>query len=130
MKKKRSHVIMFQPRFARSVENGSKPHTIRKKRKRAIRVSDRLDLREWLGKPYRSKQRKLRAAPCVDVKAIKIWLTRGFIFIRVGREQFTETQMHLLARCDGFTNASEMVDWFTQTHGLPFHGQLIKWLVI
>jgi uncharacterized protein YqfB (UPF0267 family) len=59
-----SRTIMFQPRFARLVESGAKTQTIRVKSKakhpRPLpKPGDFLSLREWEGKPYRSKQRKL-----------------------------------------------------------------------
>lgn len=31
------------------------------------------------------------------------------------------------ARADGFSSWQQMLDWFEETHGLPFEGQLIKW---
>jgi len=33
------------------------------------------------------------------------------------------------AEADGFTGLKEFVDWFDQTHGLPFTGVLIKWRI-
>jgi len=32
-----------------------------------------------------------------------------------------------LAKRDGFANAREMYDWFERTHGLPFHGVVVRW---
>lgn len=30
------------------------------------------------------------------------------------------------AKADGFTDADEMLDWFEEVHGLPFHGVCIR----
>ncbi len=124
-------VMLFMPRFARKVEALQKPHTIRPRRKRPVRVGDLLDLREWLGKPYRSKQRKLIERPCIKVTPIRISIARELAFIRLGAPG-GQTWLHdepgqALARADGFEDVAEMVDWFKQTHGLPFAGVLIEW---
>jgi len=121
------HVIMFQSRFAFAVMRGSKPHTIRPKRVRKIRVSDVLDLRAWLGKPYRSKQRKLREAYCTRVMPVSIRFSRGSFFVRVAKRLLAPSEVLALAQRDGFGDGIEMLLWFEQTHGLPFAGQLIEW---
>jgi hypothetical protein len=120
---------LFQPRFAPLVEAGTKTTTIRKAPKRAIRAGDVLDLRTWIGKPYRSKQRKLRMATCTSVKPIEIdqfhglvWLGEGF-----GQTLLTKRQADRLARGDGFLDRADMAVWFERTHGLPFTGVLIEW---
>lgn len=122
-------VIMFQPRFAALVMSGAKRQTIRPRRRHQIQVGDTLSLREWIGKPYRSKQREIRTAVCSNVSEIRITepigLTQGLaighwiIAIGIARDQF--------ARADGFESFSEMLEWFSKTHGLPFTGVLIEW---
>ena len=113
-------VIMFQSRFARKVESGEKPHTIRLPRKNPIKAGDELSLREWLGKPYRSKQQVLMETVCTSVRPIEIsqrdiWLND---------DPFNALT---LAKNDGFSSIGEMIDWFETTHGLPFQGVLIEW---
>lgn len=120
---------MFQDRFADKVESGLKPHTIRKARKRPIAVGDRLSLRKWLGKPYRSKQKILRESECKDVREIEItnhgfYINRGTNWLILGNDWCER-----LAKKDGFANAREMIQWFDDTHGLPFIGNLIEWSV-
>lgn len=111
-------VIMFQPRFAPLVASGVKPYTIRKPRKNPIKVGDKLSLRTWTGKPYRSKQKILRDTVCVNVEPFK--MDTHFIW-QLGSDD--------LAKRDGFADAGDMVRWFKDTHGLPFEGVLIEWKV-
>jgi len=103
---------MFQPRFHDAVASGNKQQTIRPPRKRAIRVGEPLSLRAWTGKPYRSKQRELRRAQCIEVRPLVI------------DREFSDERM---ASADGFADADDMKNWFAATHGLPFTGILIRW---
>jgi hypothetical protein len=122
-----SFVRMFKPQFAGLVERGKKLQTIRPTPKRMPKSGDKISLRAWIGKPYRSKQRVLREAIIEEVVSIRIdersletngvkWCYHG---ISLGMESFAER--------DGFQNWSEMVEWFRSTHGLPFEGVLIRW---
>lgn len=113
-------VIMFQSRFASKIIDGSKVHTIRGERKRGIKSGDILSLREWTGKPYRSKQRILNQVICVGVSIITIPSPMSCTI----NLKFWEP----LARNDGFDSFSEMLKWFHETHGLPFTGTLIEWI--
>ncbi len=115
-----NHVILFQPRFAPLVRSGAKLQTIRPKRKREIKPGDTLSLREWAGKPYRSKQRVLAGAACISSQRIIIKETGVQIEMGIA-DQFG------LAKSDGFDDFGEMLNWFAETHGLPFSGILIKW---
>ncbi|MGR9108748.1 MAG: hypothetical protein ACU843_17665 [Gammaproteobacteria bacterium] len=71
-----------------------------------------MSLRAWTGKPYRSKQRELRKAQCIEVRPLVI------------DQDFSDDRM---ARADGFIDAADMKEWFEETHGLPFTGTLIRW---
>jgi hypothetical protein len=127
--KTRRHVILFQERFAPAVARGTKPHTIRPRRKRRIRAGDTLDLRAWTRKPYRSKQRKLREVTCTRVARFELRRCRRtarVFFIVAGRSLYVD-EMSLLAHRDGFVGLQEMIEWFERMHDLPFVGQLIEW---
>ena len=125
--KPRRHVRMFKPRFALLVQAGTKLSTIRPTPKREIRAGDVLDLRQWKGLPYRSKQRKLREAICTRVTPIRISLRGSVLIVWLGRKLLFETELEQLAQRDGFASAQEMFDWFEAEHGLPFAGVLIQW---
>ncbi len=128
---RRRHVFMFQPRFASLVFEGKKQTTIRPPRRRAVAVGDVLDLRAWMGRPYRSKQRKLREVRCESVEAIIIHQdgieyapgTLRAWFVGVHRQDI----IHVMARADGFSSWPVMRDWFEAMHGLPFTGTLYSW---
>jgi hypothetical protein len=126
--KTRRHVILFQERFAPAVARGTKPHTIRPRRKRRIRAGDTLDLRAWTGKPYRSKQRKLREVTCIAVMPIEVDRLRWLIWVKDSRTRLLDSieALHLAQR-DGFASLDEMFNWFEAMHGLPFKGELIAW---
>jgi hypothetical protein len=119
-------VLMFQPRFARLVESGQKTQTIRAKAR--CNPGDTLSLREWTGKPYRSKQRVIREARCRGVEPITIGyagMVPGYKFD--GEWCVNHVLRDDLAKRDGFQHFHEMLDWMKATHGLPFEGELITW---
>jgi hypothetical protein len=114
-------VLMFQDRFAGKVRDGSKPHTIRKTAR--CKPGDVLSLRQWTGKPYRSKQEVLREEVCQTVTPCEI----NWDGMKVGNTILLYPNK--LAMADGFTGWPDMRDWFEHTHGLPFHGAMIFWKV-
>lgn len=121
-------VIMFQPRFAALVESGEKLQTVRPTPKRLVRVGDKLSLRQWTGKPYRSKQRVLREAIVTQVQTI--WFDGCNIRLdgwNIAAGFFPTSPEHEFARADGFRGVVEMAEWFESTHRLPFTGIVIKW---
>lgn len=106
-------VLMFKDRFASLVESGEKTRTIRKHAR--CKPGDTLSLRQWTGRPYRSKQRVLRTAICRNVVPVLIVPgTSGAAF-------------EDLAKADGFSSFAEMKRWFAEVHGLPFEGEMIVW---
>lgn len=123
--KTRRFVRLFKPRFAPLVEQGKKLHTIRPVPKRMPRPGDRISLREWTGKPYRSKQRELR--PETDITRVQdIVISRAGV--RIDGEMITNFEkVENFANADGFDTGTEMVEWFETTHGLPFTGILTHW---
>jgi hypothetical protein len=114
-------VILFQPRFAKLVENGMKRQTIRAKAR--CKAGDVLSLRQWSGKPYRSKQVILRQLLCRKVRPISI----DWNEMRLDGFVLSGIQSDAIARADGFVDFDDMVLWFGITHGVPFTGELISW---
>jgi hypothetical protein len=116
-------VRMFKPQFAPLVISGQKCQTIRPTPKRIPKRGDKISLRMWTGKPYRSKQRVLRDA-VVD------WVQPARIFpsvIELDGQPLSEHQMWAFAKADGFNTPQDMIEWFAFTHGLPFEGIVIYW---
>ncbi|UWR40222.1 hypothetical protein K4L04_01175 [Phaeobacter inhibens] len=114
----------FQPQFAEAVENGSKRQTIRARRKddRHAKRGDKLQLYTGM----RTKAcRKLRDAVCHDACPILIEADKIWTF----EPQELHTDLEAWAKRDGFATWPEMRAFFEQTHGLPFTGVLISWLV-
>lgn len=127
----RRHVIMFQPRFALLVESGVKLQTIRPLRKRCPIFGDVIDAREWTGRPYRSKQRKLGDRLALGTEGIVIHadgieFSPGTLRYAFWHEQRADL-VNTFARADGFKDWAAMRAWFSATHALPFEGVLIKW---
>ena len=124
-RKPRQVVVMFQERFSGLVEAELKLQTVRPRRRdEPVHVGDRLSLRAWSGKPYRSKQRIIRETVCSAVTPI--WLNvHGALWLNDGPESQDSAQA--FARADGFSSFPEMFWWFANTHGLPFSGVVIRW---
>lgn len=113
-------VRMFKPQFAGMVEDGDKLQTVRPTPERMPKAGDRISLRTWTGKPYRSKQRILREATITKVARVEI--TETGIAVNSLAEPCDD-----FARADGFLDFFEFADWFRNTHGLPFEGIVIYW---
>lgn len=125
----RRFVRMFQPRFAPMVEDGTKRQTVRRVPKRVPEPGDLISLREWTGKPYRSKQRVLKEAVVERVERITI-TSDGIVRRSPGSHLFVisnEMKLDQFAREDGFGCWRSMKRWFVDQHGLPFEGIVIYW---
>lgn len=114
----------FQARFADAIESGEKVQTIRAEwvdGRLPAKPGDRLAL--YTGQRTKAC-RKLAEVECVEVSSIRIARVDGEprVWVRCDRMD-AEVQ----ARADGFESAAAMVDWFEETHGLPFRGLLIRW---
>lgn len=118
-----NHVRMFKPQFAPLVLSGVKCQTVRPTPRRMPKVGDRISLREWKGKPYRSKQRLLRDAEITSVETVEIHHDR---FVIAGKEP-TPVGEWEFAKADGFNTPKDMLEWFAFEHGLPFKGIVIRW---
>jgi hypothetical protein len=112
----------FQDRFADAVQSGRKSQTIRANGKRRhARPGEKLQLYTGM----RTKTcRKLRDAICHDACMILIDRDRVVTF---QPQEFLDPEQ--VARLDGFASWPDMRDWFDATHGLPFRGTMIRWLV-
>lgn len=114
------------PRFAPLVKAGTKVQTARPYPKRACDLpiaGDRISCREWSGKPYRSKQRKLCEGVITKVARVRIAKAAAMVD---GVLQWSGD----FARADGFADYYDLADWFSATHGLPFEGILIQWTLM
>lgn len=115
-------VRLFKPQFAPLVMSGEKLQTIRPTPKRMPKPGDRISLRTWTGKPYRSKQRVLRESTISKVRMILI-----LPGIELSGCPLTLEEEWDFARADGFNTPKDMYDWFAFEHGLPFRGVVIYW---
>ena len=114
-------VLLFERRFATLVESGKKLQTIRARSKRQFKVGDKISLRAWAGKPYRSFQTLLRTSIIHEVRPIII----QHDWYQIGNLEHKPNNQFAIA--DGFRSWDEMRVWFRDNHGLPFEGLLIKW---
>jgi hypothetical protein len=112
---------MFQEQFAPLVENRIKLQTIRTPRKRMPKPNDLFDGRKWEGLPYRSKQRQLILSNITAVETVEIYKNR------IVEADIVLKNEDAFAKADGFDDFDRMLEWFTKTHGLPFHGFVTKW---
>ena len=117
------HVRMFKPQFAPLVLSGEKCQTIRPTPKRMPKSGEKISLRMWTGKPYRSKQRVLREAIISEVLPVKIC----GLAIMVNNCVLLGDDEWAFAKADGFNTPMDLFEWFNVTHGLPFEGVVIKW---
>lgn len=121
------HVRMFKPQFAPLVEAGTKCQTVRPTPKRMPKAGDKISLRMWTGKPYRSKQRVLRESEICGVEKISLCDTGRELLVYLDGHELHPEQINAFAVADGFKCGIEMFNWFEATHGLPFEGVVIKW---
>lgn len=113
-------LLGFKKEFADAVERGEKLQTIRALRK------DKRDPKPgqilYLYTGLRTKQcRKLGERTCTSSQPVTI-ANAG---ITLGPRWVLD--LHTFAEADGFKNIEDLYAFFKKTHGLPFHGVLIKW---
>jgi len=132
----------FQKQFVQGVENGldliagiplrhpgvpPKTQTIRayRKDKRDAKVGD--DLHLYTG-GYDKSRRKVGEAVCSSADNLFLYANgRGACRIAMAGIAVPVDQIDGFSRADGFETPKAMIDWFKQTHGLPFEGLLIRW---
>ena len=114
--------LNFMERFAGMVERGEKMQTIRRVRKRPIKVGDTLQL--YTGQ--RSKAcRKLGVGRCTRVREIR--LTAIGFSDRIDGVILSPQERFRLAEDDGFEFIEDFMAFFRGRYGLPFEGVLIEW---
>ncbi len=122
-------VKMFMPQFAPLVRSGAKLQTCRPTPKRMPKVGQRISLRQWAGKPYRSKQVVLRESVITQVQSI--WFNGVTIILGDPKSGpvLAGDDARDFAQADGFENLRAMGQWFAEQHGTdkPFVGIVIKW---
>ncbi|MCA6580459.1 MAG: ASCH domain-containing protein [Pseudanabaena sp. M57BS1SP1A06MG] len=107
--------------FRDKILSGAKRHTIRAKRKHPIKVGDKLYM--WWKQRSPKEKEKLGESTCIRVSPITI-TGLGVSCEDIGVRYHC---LDLFAIADGFDNWDEMRDFFQNTHGLPFEGDLIEW---
>jgi len=120
---------MFKPQFAGLVERGEKLQTVRPTPKRMPKPGDKISLRAWTDKPYRSKQRVLNEGTIIHVTKIEI--SDEGVTLLPDTDMLAQLRVKAspgtFAVADGFSCWEEMRQWFEHQHGLPFVGILIRW---
>ena len=113
----------YKAQFASDVESGRKRQTIRAKRRDGRCPSPGDALQHYTG--MRTKNcRKLRDAVCSMVHDIKI---KENGTVKIDGQTLGNICVEDLAKADGFTSREPFIAFFRDTHGLPFHGDLINW---
>jgi len=118
--------LNYQKRFAPMVESGEKVQTIRALRKHPIKKGD--TLYHYTGMRTKACRRLLDPTPCLEVLPFTItpvgeWEVNCYL----NDALIPSWEIEDLALADGFVSASDFVNWFKTTHGLPFYGQIIYW---
>jgi uncharacterized protein YqfB (UPF0267 family) len=112
--------LNFKKQFAALVESGKKRQSIRATRKRPFVPGDTL----YLYTGMRTKNcRLLKVAVAVDVHVVAITLHKTTI----DGINLEHGGLRAVAAADGFSCVSDFMEFFINTHGLPFSGQLIRW---
>ena len=108
--------------FKEKVKSGAKCQAIAKKsRKNPIKAGDKLDL-YW--KQRSPESEKLGEAICKRIDSIEItasYFSLPYIFAS------TMNVLNAFAIAYGFDNWNQLIEFFEETHGLPFKGVLIEW---
>ena len=123
--------LSYKARFVDLVASGHKPHSIRACRLRPFKVGDVL----MHYTAMRTKAcRKIRpdtictAAVPIKINALLRRVTigdEGSRYYKRGR--LNESSLIALGVLDGFDNTNEFFQFFLETHGPVFRGQLVEW---
>jgi len=116
-------LIGFHKQFADTVARGDKTQTIRKRRLHPICLGEYLHL--YVGLKTNDARRLLPPRPCSYVADIVI---QPDYTVFVGGDTIGPEYLEEIAKLDGFVNGAAMLAWFKKTYGLPFVGQIIRWI--
>lgn len=112
--------LNFQAWIVPKIEDGTKPGTIRRKRKQPIKIGDLLHLFTNM----RNKNcRRIGLKVCYGKFDIRI--TRDSIFL--DDCPLFESMKEGFAQLDGFRDYSHFLAFFETQYGLPFEGDWIVW---
>ena len=115
--------------FKDKILSGAKRQTIRTIRKNPIKEGETL----YMWWKQRSPEReKLGETNCIKISHVEIHNDCYLIDQDVptkgcGQVICDSTKMHELAIADGFDNWQQLIEFFENTHSLPFEGVLIEW---
>lgn len=118
--------LNFMKQFVARVEDGSKGHSIRRKRKRAWKVGDRLAL--YTGMRTRACRLLFRTVVTkVQDILIAVVPDAEWAVIKIDDVLLMPDEMEAFAQADGFADHAAMMAFWQKTHTLPFHGDIIHW---
>ncbi len=110
--------------FIEQVENGSKKQTIRKRRKRPIKVGDTLQLYTGMRTPA---CRKLGVTTCTGVEPLVLHCQGvEYTALKLMITRFAQNSLNDFAKQDGFKSWPQLASWF-HLERKPFEGDLIRW---
>ena len=117
--------LNFMKRFVPMVAAGEKTHSIRATRRRSWSVGDNLAL-------YTGMRQKgctlIGRTSVIKAERITIRNVEGSgLRIAIDGENLSPDERRNFARRDGFQDISDMADFWIDTHGLPFEGDVIHW---
>lgn len=113
--------LSFNEKFVPAILSGTKTQTIRRFRKRPIKVGDRLFLFTGMRTKYCVR---IGQAVCTNRYVIKI-NRKGIDYgCNVVRDPIN---LDALARMDGFKCWDDMRRWWLLNNGLPFKGHMYMW---
>ena len=124
-------VLLFNNRFHVMICDQDKLQTCR--HHAHCNPGDKLSLRGWLGKPYRSHQFLLAEATCQKVEPVEIDLVGPALFVRLYNVLLQGCDLYRFARADGFRDTQDMTAFFADQYPRMvrrherFLGECIYW---
>lgn len=123
--------LSYKARFVDLVASGHKPHSIRAWRKRPFKVGDVLmhytAMRTKACRKIRPDTLCTAAVPIkINARLRQVTIgAEGSRFYKRGR--LNDSSLIALGVLDGFDNINEFFQFFAETHGVVFTGQLVEW---
>jgi hypothetical protein len=116
----------FKKRFVPLLETGAKQQTIRSPRKRHTKPGEAMQL--YTGMRTKACRKLVTPDPiCISVEPL---LMHDALGIKLSDRWLPREALIQLAIADGFADWDECLRFFSDVHGLPFQGVLIKWRVV